>query len=284
MAKIYLNNIPNSPIKSVIIDDDKGIALYGKSGKELTLKNKVYIDNFFNFIGKKHHILQVVTPEINEAIQNWSTQYINRLKYKGLEEYNRMGEIIEQKLREAREEDKNLLVVLGEEHECRDPQFFQLLLVDICLTKGIKNLLLEESSVEAYSPTITYYAYNHLFWNVISNSMLQQNISLHPIDPLHEQYGERKVSPLSRDKAILKSILEVGKDAIVVVGGAHMVDFMKNDELKKYKLAIFHSANRAYSKEYKNKSPQQLEKSLKNLESVVSAAEHKIQEELNSLQ
>lgn len=284
MTKIYKNNIQGSPIKYVGIVDNQ-ISLHG-SKNILLMNSKSQINNLFGYI---HRILktEAVSPEIKGHIQNYFTQRNETLQDLGNERYLRMKKIIEAKALKAKAAGKKLLVVMGEEHHLPDPHFFQVAALDICKTNGIQNVLVElpESTPLLSSGkniVIHNYLSKQLFFNVVSSLCSAKPISLHPIDSLHDEYGERTVSPQTRDQEINQSILKVDADALCVVGGAH-IHHIKTDPalLAKYELAIFHSANLAYEKQYQNLTPTARNELLKNKELLILNTEQEIKNALS---
>lgn len=330
MVTGYLNTTKNSPITGAIICDTE-ILLYGKDGRTLSSNDASRIKNLFAYTDRKSKTKAVFVElenaeqamynesfttklfgftkklfgyvdntskntaepvKIEDTLQDWSIKRTKSLEDKANERYLFMKKFIDDKAQKAREENKKLLVVMGEEHKLTDPHFFQVLLLDICTTIGIENVLLELPSTEQLIPskdttsldiTIHHYFYQDLFSNVLSKSHEKTNISLHPIDPLHNNYGKRTVSPKTRDKSINQSIKEVDQDALCVVGGAHIPHITTDPELsEKYEYAIFHSANLAYVPHFKNASDTTLNKWLKIHQSSASKTEKNVSEQLNS--
>lgn len=303
MTKIYENNIEGSPITSVEISEEKGVTLYGRprytylnncflqnkcnlrqnllyisSASKFNLPNRDAINftqsaslkRFFDFIIQKYQIPQVVTPEINHAIENFHSSYIKRLEDKASEVYLRIQPAIKQKLQEAQAEGKKLLVILGERHYYNDPPCGQLLALDICQQSGITNLLIEQSSIKNYkNPSsqflITLYTGNLLLLNIVTNSELQKKISLHPIDPLNGKPVYQKI--LTRNKAINDAILNVDKNAMLVIGASHIPHIIKDSKLsEKYKFAIFYNTLPRWEDYYDKKSKKDLETLLEEQE------------------
>ncbi len=291
MVTEYLNTTENSPITKVEIGGHKGISIDGTPNNEYTpsifTKDHTEIYYIFDFIAKKVNS-PAVTPEIDNAIQNFSAQYIQKLEKKAGKRYDEMAQVITQKSKEAQQEQKKLLVLLGERHYQTDPQCGQLLALDICQKFGITNLLIERPSIDRLiKPSLEHRAdiTADFLLNIISSSELQQYISLHAIDPLRDDLLYRKVSGLTRNKAINETIVGIGTDAMCIVGVNHIPHIIADPELSKiYNFAIFYNAQSTRYPEYDQKSSEQLDNLLKEQELLALESDKKSQECIEQVQ
>lgn len=310
------NNIKKSPIKSVLINDDQGITVYGvlnprdSFGPCITRimnPRDSHLYCLFDFIAKAIGS-RAVTTEIENAIQTFFAQYIPKLEKKASKRYDEMTEVITQKSKEAQQEQKKLLVLLGERHYETDPQCGQLLALDICQKLGITNLLIERPSLDldnVIKPSLQDRANIRpdFLLNIMSSSELQQDISLHPIDPLRDDFLYNKISGLTRNKAINGEILKIGQDAMCVVGANHIPHIITDPEISKiYKFATFYNdesldpitdpkMSKIYTSfsfynqsVYDKKSPQELNNLLKSQESLALECDLKSQELIKKVQ
>ncbi len=326
MTKFYKNNT-NSPIdwvgigdKQISLHGPKNILFMNseshinnlfdyieRTSKEQTVPvehndetqtvSKSYINNLFSYIGgifSKKSIpaenkdeTQAVSPEIKKAVSNWFVNRDKLLREEGNEQYQNMKKIIDAKALEARQENKNLLVVIGEAHKVPASHLFQLFALDILNKNGVNKFLEEKSTTTS---TIQYdkfamisnYVNKNVLSNVLATPKLKGIISSQPIDPCHEGFEDQSISPCTREQEINRAILEQNDSAMCVVGAAHIHHITTDPQIsEKYKLPTFDTANLPLREEYKNKSPEELKKLIEDQDIIILKKKEQIKNDIS---
>lgn len=320
MTKCYRNDT-NSPIDLVKISD-KEISLYSRNFESLNILSmsseshinhlfdyiettskkqtvsKSYINNLFDYIcrifskkaipAENKDETQAVSPKIKNKISNWFKNRDKSLREEVNEQYQIMKKIIDAKALEARQENKNLLVVIGEQHRSPASHLYQLIVLSILNKNGVNKVLEEQSTTTStiqydQSAMISNYVNKELLSNVLATPKLKGTISSQPIDPCHEGYGDQSISPCTRAQEINRAIVEQNDSAMCVVGASHIHHIITDLQIsEKYKLLTFDSANRPLREEYKNKSPEELEKLIKDQNIIISKNDDQINNDISN--
>lgn len=243
--KIVHNEITNSPIKKVVLVDKTNeyyIALHGQNAqKYVSFRELDQLNYFLNVIKAKAGNKKIISDNIEEAIQNFRPE--DRIKNKVSLLYTKMADVLEQKLTQAQQENKKLLILIGDRHDNWDSGFLQLIALDICKKNNIKHFLAEAPKNFMQKPL----SYGTEFWQhymmnlnapIIFRAALKNNMLLHACDPLSRDWADNKVTFRERGQAINKTISTLNEDAICVTGSAHIADMMSDVLLQSQYLTV----------------------------------------------
>lgn len=326
MTKCYRNNT-NSPIdwvgigdKQISLHGPKNILFMNseshinnlfdyieRTSKEQTVPvehkdetqavSKSYINNLVGYIGgifskkaipaENKDETQAVSPKIKNEISNWFVNRDKLLREEGNEQYQNMKKIIDAKALAAQQENKNLLVVIGERHHSPASHLFQLFVLAILNKNGVNKVLEEKSTTTS---TIQYdkfamisnYVNKDVLSNVLATPKLKGTISSQPIDPCHKGYVNRSISPCTREQEINRAILEQNDSAMCIVGAAHIYHIIRDPQIsEKYKLLTFDSSDLPLREEYKNKSQEELENLVQYQEQLILQNDDQIKNDIS---
>lgn len=239
--------------------DKHSIKLYGETNTGYNRYNKkITTESSIQFQDKEqlNHFLRVVSTEINinpeiktsidNAIINFHPEVSIQKKVSTL--YTKMKDSIENKLRKAQLSNKNLLILIGEDHISWESFLIELLALDICKKNNIYNFFAEcsqemlEIVTQNNIPNFWTQYKNEDHTKVIFKAALKNDMSVHLVDPLHLENIAGKVTYKQRADKINEVLLSANGNAIFCVGAVHLFDIISQESLSlKYEMITFNT-------------------------------------------
>lgn len=241
------NTIESSPINKIVLTQNPNefdIGLYGTNGEhKITAREPHKLEYFLNWFKQQNKNDPIISPEMTEAIQNFHPENDKIKKEKIDLCYTKMEETVKQKLKQAQQENKKLLILIGDRDDNWDSGFLQLIALDICKKNNIQHFLAEAPKNFMHKPL----SYGTDFWQpymknfnapITLRAALEANMSLHAYDPLSPDWSCHKVTFRERAQSMHKTISKLNQNAICVTGTAHISDIMSDILLQSQYLTV----------------------------------------------
>lgn len=148
-----------------------------------------------------------------------------RLKDELIQFYRLYDDLISKKMAELKHSNKNLIVIVGEDHFKRKSLLVELVLIKLAEKYGIKNLVTEVSKELLAKVRLTTPDIHHINVIWLMPVVDQQGMETIPADPDHMQ------SDHIREANMKFALSKLNENAIFITGVNHLLAFVTDPEL-----------------------------------------------------